>query len=347
MTTATSKPASMNEANERDPYQQQQLRHAGRFGVQAGHAADPRRRRFQRADHPQLRRGHGRKGAAGRSVRGPLADSRGHRDAPRFQLHRSGYPGVHPQQLHRLHGLRDALPRYGDPRQSDQRKRVREEDGRRSPTRPSARCSATSGPRPASTTKVRPRSRAKGGCSRSSSTPASARAAPSASPSATTCALKMIPKTEQVMTTVRKSHRFFKEFGPSDKRYVSDNLLIDMMLQGEDAHLYRRGRLVRRLRRRDRPADDVRRHRGQVRRPVGHHRGHRLQHGLYLDLSVQPVPGAVDELAVRERPGDGDGRALAVGPDGLARPAALVPRRRRGDVRHRLPVALAACSPAA
>ena len=29
-------------------------------------------------------------------------------------------------------------------------------------------------------------------------------------------ALKMIPKTEQVMTHVRKSHRWFKQFGPSD-----------------------------------------------------------------------------------------------------------------------------------
>lgn len=53
-------------------------------------------------------------------------------------------------------------------------------------------------------------------------------------------ALKMIPKTEQVMTTVRKSHRMFKEFGPSDKRYVSDNLLIDMMLH-EKTHIYTGG----------------------------------------------------------------------------------------------------------
>jgi pyruvate/2-oxoacid:ferredoxin oxidoreductase beta subunit/NAD-dependent dihydropyrimidine dehydrogenase PreA subunit len=53
-------------------------------------------------------------------------------------------------------------------------------------------------------------------------------------------ALKMIPKTEQVMTTVRKSHRLFKEFGPSDKRYVSDNLLIDMMLH-EKTHIYTGG----------------------------------------------------------------------------------------------------------
>lgn len=50
-------------------------------------------------------------------------------------------------------------------------------------------------------------------------------------------ALKMIPKTEQVMTHVRKSHRFFKQVGPSDTRYVNDNLLIDMMLK-EQTHIY-------------------------------------------------------------------------------------------------------------
>ena len=53
-------------------------------------------------------------------------------------------------------------------------------------------------------------------------------------------ALKMIPKTEQVMTSVRKSHRFFKQFGPSDARYVNDNLLIDMMLK-EQTHIYTGG----------------------------------------------------------------------------------------------------------
>ena len=50
-------------------------------------------------------------------------------------------------------------------------------------------------------------------------------------------ALKMIPKTDEVMTTIRKSHRFFKEFGPTDERYVNDNLLIDMMLK-EQTHIY-------------------------------------------------------------------------------------------------------------
>lgn len=50
-------------------------------------------------------------------------------------------------------------------------------------------------------------------------------------------ALKMIPKTDEVMTNIRKSHRYFKEFGPTDERYVNDNLLIDMMLK-EKTHIY-------------------------------------------------------------------------------------------------------------
>jgi pyruvate ferredoxin oxidoreductase beta subunit len=53
-------------------------------------------------------------------------------------------------------------------------------------------------------------------------------------------ALKMIHKNDDVMTTVRKSHRFFKNFGPSDKRYINDNLLIDMMLK-EETHIYTGG----------------------------------------------------------------------------------------------------------
>ena len=50
-------------------------------------------------------------------------------------------------------------------------------------------------------------------------------------------ALKMIPKTDDLIDDIRKSHRFFKEFGPSDERYVNDNLLIDMMLK-EQTHIY-------------------------------------------------------------------------------------------------------------
>jgi pyruvate ferredoxin oxidoreductase beta subunit len=50
-------------------------------------------------------------------------------------------------------------------------------------------------------------------------------------------ALKMVPKTEPVMESIRKSHRYFKNFGPSDNRYINDNLLIDMMLK-EQTHIY-------------------------------------------------------------------------------------------------------------
>ena len=50
-------------------------------------------------------------------------------------------------------------------------------------------------------------------------------------------ALKMVDKTDEVMTRSRKSHRYFKDFGPSDEKYVSDSLLIDMMLK-EKSHIY-------------------------------------------------------------------------------------------------------------
>ncbi|MCA9260726.1 MAG: hypothetical protein KDA61_16045 [Planctomycetales bacterium] len=50
-------------------------------------------------------------------------------------------------------------------------------------------------------------------------------------------ALKMAPKSDQVMEEIRKNHRFFKEFGPSNEDYINDNLLIDMMLR-EQTHLY-------------------------------------------------------------------------------------------------------------
>lgn len=50
-------------------------------------------------------------------------------------------------------------------------------------------------------------------------------------------ALKMINKTEEVMTNSRKSHRYFKNIGPSNDKYINDNLLIDMMLK-EKTHIY-------------------------------------------------------------------------------------------------------------
>jgi pyruvate/2-oxoacid:ferredoxin oxidoreductase beta subunit/NAD-dependent dihydropyrimidine dehydrogenase PreA subunit len=50
-------------------------------------------------------------------------------------------------------------------------------------------------------------------------------------------ALEMITKTEPVMESIQKSHRYFKQVGPSDDAYINDNLLIDMMLK-EQTHLY-------------------------------------------------------------------------------------------------------------
>lgn len=50
-------------------------------------------------------------------------------------------------------------------------------------------------------------------------------------------ALKMIPKTEPLVESIRKNHRLFKDFGPSDESYINENLLIDMMLK-EQSHIY-------------------------------------------------------------------------------------------------------------
>src|SRR5271156_387101 len=50
-------------------------------------------------------------------------------------------------------------------------------------------------------------------------------------------ALKMIEKTDDVMTRSRKNHRYFKNIGPSNDKYINENLLIDMMLK-EKTHIY-------------------------------------------------------------------------------------------------------------
>ncbi len=50
-------------------------------------------------------------------------------------------------------------------------------------------------------------------------------------------ALKMVTKTDEIMTQSRKTHRYFKNIGPSNKKYINDNLLIDMMLK-EETHIY-------------------------------------------------------------------------------------------------------------
>src|SRR6476646_1365350 len=50
-------------------------------------------------------------------------------------------------------------------------------------------------------------------------------------------ALKMVNKTDEIMLQSRKSHRYFKNIGPSNDKYISDSLLIDMMLK-EQTHIY-------------------------------------------------------------------------------------------------------------
>ncbi len=50
-------------------------------------------------------------------------------------------------------------------------------------------------------------------------------------------ALKMIQKDDAVMSWSRKTHRYFKNIGPSNEKYINENLLIDMMLK-EKTHLY-------------------------------------------------------------------------------------------------------------
>jgi pyruvate ferredoxin oxidoreductase beta subunit len=53
-------------------------------------------------------------------------------------------------------------------------------------------------------------------------------------------ALKMVNKTDDEMLKIRKSHRYFKNMGPSNEKYISGNLLIDMMLK-EQTHIYTGG----------------------------------------------------------------------------------------------------------
>jgi pyruvate/2-oxoacid:ferredoxin oxidoreductase beta subunit len=106
--------------------------------------------------------------------------------------------------------------------------------------------------------------------------------------------------------------------GPSDDRYVNDNLLIDMMLQGANARLCRRRGQLRRLRRGNRAPHAVRSDRREVQQRLGDRRRDRLQHGLHVDVSLQPVLVPWTNSLFENAPADGPGRPRALGSDGLA-----------------------------
>ena len=44
-------------------------------------------------------------------------------------------------------------------------------------------------------------------------------------------ALRMVAKNDDVMVKARKSHQLFKNMGPSNEKYISGNLPIDLMLK--------------------------------------------------------------------------------------------------------------------
>ncbi len=111
---------------------------------------------------------------------------------------------------------------------------------KRFPIRPSAKTFASSGRKPASITKGPAKKVGEGGLFSIMIDPSKCKGCAECVTVCDDLALKMIPKTEQVMTHVRKSHRWFKQFGPSDPRYVNDNLLVDMMLK-EQTHIYTGG----------------------------------------------------------------------------------------------------------
>ena len=196
MSTATL-PAPVHERGQRQgPVQQQLLRHDSSIG---------RTRRvklksnmslpildvngLQRTHRPRLR------GRLRREVppRGPhprpVARPRRHRKLARFQSYIAPeIPEYLPVELHRVHGLRHRVPGHRHPRQSARRgpsgTQKLEGDSRKS----IARCSRPSGRKHQEVLRRRGEEerRASAACSTSSSTRRSARAAPSASPCATT-----------------------------------------------------------------------------------------------------------------------------------------------------------------
>ena len=155
-------------------------------------------------------------------------------------------------------------------------------------------------------------------------------------------ALKMIDKTDEVMADARKSHRYFKNFGPSNNKYINDNLLIDMMLK-EQTHIYVGG-----------AGSCAGCGEGTALRMMCAATGSKYgdQWGIVAATGCNTVytstypynPYLVPwtNSLFENAPADAIGVRHALGPDGLAGQADLVHRRRRRHVRHRLPGAVAA-----
>ena len=230
-------PRSMNEANDRDPYNNNCY----------GTLVD---RPYVEVKLPILdvidfnervirgyEEGRGEKELPADLARRPVAGPGRHGGAARLQLRRPGDSGVHPRELHRLHGLRDRVPGHGHSRQGDRRAGPRGEAGGDRQRRATGQCSRPNGRSRGSTTTARRKRASTAAGSRSSSTPVKCKGCAECVTVCDDNALKMIPKSEPVMDRIRKSHRLFKEVGPTDDRYINDNLLIDMMLK-EQTHIY-------------------------------------------------------------------------------------------------------------
>ena len=335
----------MNEANERDPFNNNCYGTLVDSRLQAGQAAGARRQRLQRAHHPRLRRRLRREGAAGRPVAGPLAGPGRHRHAARLQLHRPGNPGVHPGNCT---GCMDCVTLCPDT--AILGKVLGENGVRAASCRPIPEADREMFRKQWSkTTKYydgRPRRSGEGGHVQDHHRP------------------------QQVQGLRRVRHRLRRpraEDDPQDRRghdrrsaraiasssrsarrttrYINDNLLIDMMLK-EQTHVYVGG-----------AGSCAGCGEGTALRMLCSATGAKYgdQWGIVAATGCNTVytstypynPYLVPwtNSLFENAPAIAMGVRMPLGPDGLGGQADLVHRRRRGDVRHRLPVAVAACSP--
>jgi ferredoxin len=141
-------------------------------------------------------------------------------------------------------------------------------------------------------------------------------------------ALKMVEKEDETIPRYKNAFDFFRKLPATPERFISERVLVDMML-ADRSLLYVGGAgscagcgeatVLRMWIAATAFVVGRRQHR--------HRQLHRLLHGLRQHLPVQPVGGVVDQLTLREWPDRRDGRAGALGPDGLAGQAAVGDRR--------------------